>query len=97
MTDTIDMGQIGLKPREMQVLSAAAWAWSQVPNGHYLCSPGQKRAAERMIERGFLTKAKADFSPPVPNWLVVVITNDNYSALHAALPISPAHSNSEAR
>lgn len=84
MSDTIDMEKIGLKPREMQVLQAAAWARTQVPNGHYLCSPGQNRAAERMITRGFLTKAEHDFSPPSPGWIVVKLTEDNYSAMRGA-------------
>lgn len=84
MSETIDMEKVGLRPREMQVLQAAAWARTQVPNGHYLCSTGQKRAAERMIARGFLTKAKADFSPPSPDWLVVLLNEENYSALRSA-------------
>lgn len=88
MTDVaeapIDMLKIGLRPREMHVLRYAVWAHSQTPNGHYLCSPGQNRAAERMIERGFLSKAEHQFSPPVPEWLVVVITPENMAALRAA-------------
>ena len=80
----IDMRAVGLKPREMQVLRYAHWAWSQVPNGHYLCSTGQNRAAERLIERGFLTKADQQFSPPAPDWIVVVLTPENYEALRVA-------------
>lgn len=84
MSKPINMSKIGLKPREMQVLRAARWALTQVPNGFYLCSPGQNRAAERMIERGFLTKADAQFSPPTPEWWVVVLTPANVKKLKAA-------------
>ena len=80
----VDMTKIGLRPREMQVLSAAVHAWSLVGNGHYLCGTGQNRAAERLIKRGFLTKVEVDakFSPP--DWIVVVITPENVKALRDA-------------
>lgn len=84
MSEPMDMSRIGLKQREMQVLRAAAWARTQVSNGHYLCSSGQNRAAERMIERGFLTKVDKKFSPPAPDWIVVVLTEENYAALRKA-------------
>ena len=82
--DVVDMTKIGLRPREMQVLSAAVHAWSLVGNGHYLCGTGQNRAAERLIKRGFLTKVEVDakFSPP--DWIVVVITPENVKALRDA-------------
>jgi hypothetical protein len=82
--DVVDMTKIGLRPREMQVLSAAVHAWSLVGNGHYLCGAGQNRAAERLIKRGFLTKVEVDakFSPP--DWIEVVITPENMKALREA-------------
>lgn len=80
----IDMSKIGLKPREMQVLRYAAFAWTHVTNGHYLCSSGQNRAAERLIKRDFLTRAKHQFSPPMPDWIVVVLTPRNRQVLKAA-------------
>lgn len=80
MTDTINMTALGLKPREQQVMRAARWALTQVPNGHYLTSDGQRRAAERMIERGYLTKVDAEFSPAV-DWLVVKLTEQNWRAM----------------
>ena len=80
----IDMSRIGLKPREMQVLQRAVWARKQVEHGHYLCLPGQNKAAERLIERGFLTKIPGEFSPPMPDWVVIKITTENFEALRAA-------------
>jgi hypothetical protein len=84
MTETIDMSKIGLRPREMQVLRSARWAWTQVPNGHFLCAPNQNAFAERLIAKGFLTRAEHEFFPPVPDWIVVVITEQNYAALRKA-------------
>lgn len=84
MPQNIDMSKIGLRPREMSVLRYASWARTQVSNGHYLCSDGQRRAAERMIERGFLTRVKHQFSPPKPDWIVVIITEKNMKALRKA-------------
>jgi hypothetical protein len=82
--DIIDMTKLGLRPREMQVLSAAVHAWSLVGDGHYLCGTGQNHAAERLIKRGFLTKVEVDakFSPL--DWIVVVITPENVEALREA-------------
>jgi hypothetical protein len=82
--DVVDMTKIGLRPREVQVLSSAVHAWSLVGNGHYLCGRAQKRAAERLIKRGFLTKVEVDakFSPP--DWIVVVITPENEKTLREA-------------
>ena len=82
--DIIDMTKLGLRPREMQVLSAAVHAWSLVGNGQYLCGTGRNQAAERLIKRGFLTKVEVDptFSPP--DWIVVVITPENLEALREA-------------
>ena len=94
---TIDMSKIGLKPREMQTLRPARWALDMVPNGHYLTSPGQKRAAERLIERGFLTKAPGQFTPPRPDWLVVKLTKENMVALETAARADAASSAAPAK
>jgi hypothetical protein len=81
----IDLAKIGLKPRECYVLQYAVKARSLVSNGHYLCSQGQNRAAERLIARKFLTRvAGVQFFPPQPGWLVVKITPRNLAALRAA-------------
>lgn len=85
----IDMRKIGLKPREMQVLRYAMWARQTMSNGHYLVSSGQKKAAERMIERKFLTKVSnkkaglVSFGDP-DYWLVVKLTKRNVAALAEA-------------
>ena len=82
--DVVDMTKIGLRPREIQVLSAAVHAWSLVGNGHYLCGTGQNRAAERLIKRGFLTKVEVDATFSPPDWIVVVITPENVKAVREA-------------
>jgi hypothetical protein len=82
--DVVNMTKIGLRPREMQVLSAAVHAWSLGGNGHYLCGTGQNRAAERLIKRGFLTKVEVDEKFSSPDWIEVVITPENVKALREA-------------
>lgn len=80
----VDMKQLGLKPREMQVLRYAAYAARAVPGGRHLVSDGQRRAAERLVVRKFLTKARAEFTPPV-DWLVVRLTKQNMQTMRASL------------
>ena len=82
--DIIDITKLGLRPREMQILSAAVHAWALVDNGHYLCGTGQNHAAERLIKRGFLTKVEIDATFSPPDWIVVVITLENVGALREA-------------
>lgn len=80
-----------LKPREVQVINWAIWARSVTPNGHYLCSPGQVRAARRMIERGYLSKARrtGDVNFGNPDWLVVVLTKRNAANLRKEFGKNP--------
>jgi hypothetical protein len=80
----IDVGKIGLRAREMQVLRAAMYSRGAVPGGRYLCGTGQRRSAERLIERGFLTRAKVKMYPPQADWLVVRLSDRNLSALRRA-------------
>jgi hypothetical protein len=80
----VDMARIGLRPREMSVLQYAAHARANVEGGRYLCGIGQRRSAERLMARGFLTKAEATFFPPQPDWLVVKLTDRNVAALRRA-------------
>jgi hypothetical protein len=46
--------------------------------------PGQNRAAERLIKRGFLTKVEVDEKFSSPDWIEVVITPENVKALREA-------------
>lgn len=71
-----------LQPREKQVINAAIYSRTQFGISDYLCADREKKAAERMIERGFLTKVSAlGFG----GWgLVVKITKKNVTALRAA-------------
>lgn len=82
MSDMEDVRKIGLIPLEMQVLRYASFASSQ--DRRYVCTDGQRRAAEVLIERGFLTKAVHHFSPPEPDSLVVFLGDENIDKLKAA-------------
>lgn len=75
-----------LKPMELRLVSNAIWARGMVSNGHYLCSERERAPAKRMVERGFLTKPerKGDFDPSGMMY-VVMITDENYAAVKAAL------------
>lgn len=75
-----DINRLGLRPRELQVLRYALWSRSNIKGGRFLVSEGQRRSAERLIARKFLTKAKAEFSPPV-DWLVVRVLRRNIVAM----------------
>jgi hypothetical protein len=91
MSDVIDMRPLGLRLTDRRLLRTAVWAWSQVPNGNYLV--GHKRevfAAERLIDRGFLTRAEKQPAPPVPDWLVIVMTPDNHAALRREAEVRAA-------
>lgn len=81
---------LGLSKYEWDCIHHAIWARQVVSNGHFLTSPRHKPAAFRMIERGFLTRAKHTFSPPVSDdskdWgIVIVITKRNIDNYNAAI------------
>jgi hypothetical protein len=81
---------LGLSKYEWSLIVAAMKARQLVSNGHFLTGPRHKPAAFRMIERGFLTRAKHAFSPPVadndPHWgIVIVITQKNIDTYNAAI------------
>ena len=84
MAAAIDLRSLNLRPREMQVLQFARRTWDLVPNGHALVSTNQIKSAERLIARGFLSKADATCSPPVDWFFVVVLTDENMAALTSA-------------
>ncbi len=70
-----------LRPREIQVLNSAAYSRQKFGIENYLCTPGQTKAAERMIARGFLTEVeRLGFG----GWgLVVKLTDENIAAIKA--------------
>jgi hypothetical protein len=67
---------LGLKLSEWRLIRDSIWARTQVPNGHYLPSLKWHKTALRLIERGYLTRAEHQFSPPT-DWVVVMITQEN--------------------
>lgn len=72
----------GLKPREIGVLRNCLHARTLVSNGHYLTSGRQQTAAaNRLIERGMLTKADDQPVPPLPDSVVVYLTEENWKAV----------------
>jgi len=75
---------LGLKASEFRLIRDCMWAWSQVSNGHYLPAQRWRKAAEHLIERGYLTRAEAKFSPPT-DWIVVMITRENIAKYNADL------------
>jgi hypothetical protein len=80
---------LGLRPREWQTMCYASRARGLVPNGHYLCSPGQLHAARRLIERGFLTEVNQKDAGLVTfgnadQWLVVKYTATNLRKVQRA-------------
>ena len=83
MTATIDMRKLGLRPHEMRVMKYAVWAAHNVKGGRYLCSDRQRASAKRLIDRGYLTKARSDFVPPKPDWIVVRLTRRNIAQINS--------------
>lgn len=81
---------LGLSKYEWSLIVCAMHARRLVSNGHYLTGPRHKPAAFRLIERGFLTRAKHGFSPPIADndkeWgIVVMITKKNIANYNAAM------------
>lgn len=75
---------LGLNKHEYSVLLQAHWAISQVENRYFLPAIGRRKAAEKLIERGFLTEA--DWLMPT-GWLVVKVTDENIATYNAALKL----------
>jgi hypothetical protein len=73
-----------LRPRELSVVQNVIHSRQAYGIENYLCSSGQTKSAERLIERGFLTKVDR-IGLGEPWGLVVTITNDNIAAINAAL------------
>jgi hypothetical protein len=85
---------LALKPRERSVLRDCMWARTQVANGHFLTA--SVRSAERLIARGYLTRAASQPVPFDPKFgLVVLLEQDNFNKLvedarAAAVRLNPA-------
>jgi len=86
-------GDLGLRPRELQVIKWCLWALTQVENGHYLCSPGQIASAKRLVAKGFITDVTsgAGFIPRVrgdgsDGWYVVKLTEENMETMRKEAP-----------
>jgi hypothetical protein len=71
-----------LPPRELAVLNACIHS-RQIGIADYLTADHERKSAERMIARGFLTKSAAKLSPG--EWLVVTLTDGNVAAINSAL------------
>lgn len=85
MSKALTWEQTGLRPREIGVLKDCLYARTIVPNGQYLTSGRQQTAAaERLIERGMLTKAAEQPAPTLPGHIVVYLTQENWDAVHKA-------------
>lgn len=76
---------LGISVSEFRLIKQAMWAWSQVPNGNFLPAPRWKKAAERLIARGYLTRCPNVFSPPQPGWIVILISRENIAKYNADL------------
>jgi hypothetical protein len=72
------------RPRELAVLNACLYS-RQIGIADYLTADHERKSAERMIARGFLTKSAAKLSPGIGEWLVVTLTDDNVAAINSAL------------
>jgi len=79
-------GELGLRPREWDVIKACLHARDVTPTGYYICSPGQIAAGKRLIERGFVTDVTKDagLRATWPGWLVVMIGQANIEAMDKA-------------
>lgn len=76
---------LGLNHSQFKLIRDCMWARSQVANGHFLPAARWRRAAEKLIERGFLTKAPEQ---PIPShgWApVVFISDENIATYNSAL------------
>lgn len=76
---------LGLKLAEWRLIRDCMWAWTQVPNGNYLPATRWARAAERMIARGYLTRAESQPTPPHRDWIVVLISRENIAKYNGDL------------
>lgn len=83
MQGDLDMRLLSLRPREISVLRGAWFAWTQVENGNFLPPTGNAPSTRRLISYGFLDKSTNQGWPPFPDWIVVVLTRENYQTMLA--------------
>ena len=76
---------LGLTVSQMRLIRDCMWAWTQVPNGHYLPNPRWAKQARDLIKRGYLTESTNRVSPPAEDWIVVLITRENAEKYNADL------------
>jgi hypothetical protein len=79
-------GELGLRPREWDVIKACLHARDATPTGYCLCSPAQVASVRRLIERGLVTDVtkEAALGPRFPGWVVVMIGQANIEAMDQA-------------
>lgn len=83
MPDAPDIAKaLQLRPCEISVLNGAIKSIVEYGIADFLPSQdkGSVNAAKRMIEKGYLTKGKAKFSPP-NGWITVRFTEANRQKL----------------
>lgn len=75
--------RVQLTPRETTLMRDCVHAWTLVPNGNPLITPGRVPAARRLIERGYLAQSPHQPVPfdPVGFGLVVVAENHHLNKL----------------
>lgn len=78
---------LGLRKFEWNLIRDAMHARRYVSNGHFLPTPckANVNAAARLVERGYITMVENQFSPPQPDWIVVVMTQANIDAYNRDL------------
>jgi hypothetical protein len=85
-TKTIDLRPLGLSTFEKRLLMQARWAADQIKSGDYLPGLRYRKAALRLIERGFLTESDSRLSPHPADWPPIVrLTADNIATIQAAI------------
>ena len=84
MADATEIGwadAAGLNKMDSSVIRWALWARTMVPNGHFLTTERQQKAAARMVERGFIS----DTGLRLFGYMIIKITPENHAALSEAV------------
>lgn len=77
--------RLDLKPRETGLVRECVHAWTLVPNGNLLITPGRVPAARRLMEAGYLAQTAEQPAPFDPKGfgLVVVMEQEHLNKLIA--------------